>query len=342
VAKADLPLAEESERNSKMKRNLSVLAVMVVAFLVFSDQSCAVCPQDPNDLGICDTLYVETFNCDHSYEGTGGYDSVRVAIYVTHDSNTFFWAEYPPSGKWVQDSIGIFTIPLNFWQVGCADSVVFPTNAKWNNKKTDRSSGDFKRSLFRDLINTHISPPETTFNRFADMYELGADDWGCYLDIVRKAPGHVFIALVPNISGGSQRWQEGSRTLLATLTLLVYMDPDCNSTAICFDSTFWDPGSRLLFVRHDGSEYIPRHFLPVCDTIYSVNILCGDCNGDRIIDAADVVYLINYLFVGGTPPDPLCKADVNADDLVNIADVVYLINYLFVQGPPPSPNCCAR
>jgi hypothetical protein len=34
---------------------------------------------------------VETFDCDHNYSATAGYDSVRVAIYVTHDSNTFFW-----------------------------------------------------------------------------------------------------------------------------------------------------------------------------------------------------------------------------------------------------------
>jgi hypothetical protein len=31
--------------------------------------------------------------------------------------------------------------------------------------------------------------------------------------------------------------------------------------------------------------------------------LRGDANGDQIINVADVVYLINYLFVGGPPPD---------------------------------------
>jgi hypothetical protein len=81
--------------------------------------------------------------------------------------------------------------------------------------------------------------------------------------------------------------------------------------------------------------------MPICDTIYAVEI-CGDCNGDWIVNVADVVSLIDYLFVGGPLPDPPCRGNVNADDLVNIADVVYLINYLFVQGPPPSPNCCAR
>lgn len=64
-------------------------------------------------------------------------------------------------------------------------------------------------------------------------------------------------------------------------------------------------------------------------------LLCGDVNHDEIIDVSDVIYLINYLFVGGPAPDPLETGDVNSDDVVDIADVIYLINYLFVEGPEP-------
>jgi uncharacterized delta-60 repeat protein len=63
--------------------------------------------------------------------------------------------------------------------------------------------------------------------------------------------------------------------------------------------------------------------------------LRGDANGDGQIDIADVVYLINYLFIDGPAPDPLSVGNANCDDVVNIADVVYLINYLFIGGPPP-------
>jgi len=68
--------------------------------------------------------------------------------------------------------------------------------------------------------------------------------------------------------------------------------------------------------------------------------VCGDCNGDNVLNVSDVVYLINHLFIGGPHPDPLCTGDVNADGLVNVTDVVYLINYLFIYGPAPSPDCC--
>ena len=66
-----------------------------------------------------------------------------------------------------------------------------------------------------------------------------------------------------------------------------------------------------------------------------VSYLRGDANGDGAINIADVVYLVNYLFIDGLPPDPLEAGDCNCDDVVNIADVVYLVNYLFGGGPPP-------
>ncbi|MCK4427950.1 MAG: hypothetical protein KAW16_05665, partial [candidate division Zixibacteria bacterium] len=64
--------------------------------------------------------------------------------------------------------------------------------------------------------------------------------------------------------------------------------------------------------------------------------LCGDANGDGIIDIADAVYLLNYLFIGGPEPELLEAGDANCDEVIDIADVVYLINYLFMGGPPPS------
>jgi len=71
------------------------------------------------------------------------------------------------------------------------------------------------------------------------------------------------------------------------------------------------------------------------DYITVVKLLRGDANGDGVINSADVVYLINYLFKGGPAPEPLEAGDVNCDGIINSADVVYLINYLFKGGPPP-------
>ncbi len=69
--------------------------------------------------------------------------------------------------------------------------------------------------------------------------------------------------------------------------------------------------------------------------LFKPSFLHGDANGDTIIDLADVIYLINYLFRGGPAPSPLEAGDANCDTLVNIDDVIYLINYLYKGGPPP-------
>jgi len=61
----------------------------------------------------------------------------------------------------------------------------------------------------------------------------------------------------------------------------------------------------------------------------------GDANGDGVIDLGDVLYLINYLYKGGTAPDPLEAGDCNCDGVVDLGDVLYLISYLYKGGPAP-------
>ena len=59
----------------------------------------------------------------------------------------------------------------------------------------------------------------------------------------------------------------------------------------------------------------------------------GDANGDGSVGAADVFYLINFIFAGG--PAPIGSGDVNGVGGVTTADIFYLINFLFAGGPAP-------
>lgn len=67
--------------------------------------------------------------------------------------------------------------------------------------------------------------------------------------------------------------------------------------------------------------------------------VCGDANGDGIVDISDVVYLIAYIFSGGSAPSPLIAGDANCDSIVDISDVVYLIAYIFSGGQAPCAEC---
>ena len=66
---------------------------------------------------------------------------------------------------------------------------------------------------------------------------------------------------------------------------------------------------------------------------YAENVACGDSNGDVELNAADIIYMVNYVFKGG--PAPLGDGDVNGNGSVNAADIIYLVNHVFKGGPAP-------
>ncbi len=67
--------------------------------------------------------------------------------------------------------------------------------------------------------------------------------------------------------------------------------------------------------------------------------ICGDANVDAQVNIGDAVFLINYIFNGGEPPDPLDAGDANCDWQTNIGDAVYIINYIFNSGAAPCESC---
>lgn len=63
----------------------------------------------------------------------------------------------------------------------------------------------------------------------------------------------------------------------------------------------------------------------------------GFVNPDRKCDISDAVWILSWLFKGGTPPTCMLAADANADNRTDISDAVWLLNYLFTGGTPPPP-----
>jgi len=68
--------------------------------------------------------------------------------------------------------------------------------------------------------------------------------------------------------------------------------------------------------------------------------LTGDANEDGLLNSADLIALVNYVFKSGLPPIP-CPAvgDANCDDAVTASDIIYLVAHVFKGGPPPLDVC---
>ncbi len=63
--------------------------------------------------------------------------------------------------------------------------------------------------------------------------------------------------------------------------------------------------------------------------------LAGDADGNGLITISDAVFLIGYIFGGGSAPDPLLAGDADCNGIVTISDAVFLIQYIFGGGAAP-------
>ena len=114
-------------------------------------------------------------------------------------------------------------------------------------------------------------------------------------------------------------------------------------TITCTVSTSEDlePGdySASLIIRSNDPANDPM-IIPASLTVAELMpYVCGDADNTGGVNVSDAVYIINYVFSQGNPPDPLLSADVNCDQLVNVSDAVYVISYVFSGGAAPCANC---
>jgi hypothetical protein len=223
-----------------MKRDLLlILGFMVLVVSLLSTQSLAVCPEDPNDNGECDTLYVEIYPDDRILNSDT--EQARFTIRVTHDV---------PDAE--VDSIAAFVIPL------CYTSTNPSANAEidpgYNTTDLYAFSACY-RSIFRPI---HHCKNVVEDNWMWSLAYTGRE-WDTRM--LDRSDQHFWLALFPT-GTQDQRFWEGSRVLLATMTF--HLD---DTTTICIDTCFWQPVSHLAFSRADAVTYIPRHLMPICEPI---------------------------------------------------------------------------
>jgi hypothetical protein len=102
-------------------------------------------------------------------------------------------------------------------------------------------------------------------------------------------------------------------------------------------------GMQAINIRKTG--YVTKDTLLLMNKNQQLDVtldfwfVCGNADGAGTADIDDVVFLINYIFAEGPPPDPIESGDPDCSGGVDIDDAVYLIAYIFSGGPEPCNLC---
>jgi hypothetical protein len=111
----------------------------------------------------------------------------------------------------------------------------------------------------------------------------------------------------------------------------LFTDAAGDDYSLQWDSPCIDAGDPGLPADPDGSR------ADIGALMYMA--LSGDVTGDGNVSAADIVYLVNFVFKAGPPPVALPLGDVNASCNISASDIIYLVNYIFRLGPAPQTGC---
>jgi len=88
-------------------------------------------------------------------------------------------------------------------------------------------------------------------------------------------------------------------------------------------------------------DYDPWWAEAAMTTLEGSVFIRADANGDQKLNLADPVYVLQWLFFGGSVPACLDSADSNDDGTIDLADPIFSLSYQFRGGPsplPPFPN----
>jgi Dockerin type I domain len=150
--------------------------------------------------------------------------------------------------------------------------------------------------------------PDTLFSaqlRFIDTIIIKSMISDLTYEVLNLSSYNIFL-LPSDIEG---------RTGLVPGTIMTYSgDGQLSEVSMCYDFDESEIPTRVVILSGTG---------------------CGDANYDQTVNVSDAVYIINYVFVGGSAPSNMDFADANCDGTVNVSDAVWIINYVFQGGFSP-------
>ncbi len=230
----------------------------------------------------------------------------------------------------------------------------FPT-AKIDGKRSCVGGGTGTFGCFSGAYNMEMNIPGINVSpctlRVDVLYDhssrfLKIKSWVTALDTFTNANAHLRYAIAE--SHYAYHW-DGLDSLQ---NIVRKMLPDYNGIAFNINpgqifadsqsytlSSAWNDINCQVVVFVQADDYLGKPVFRCAKAGLFPTYVFGDGTGDSVVDVADVVFLINYLYRGGNAPNPYGRGDCNRDCQVDVADVVYLINFLYRAGAAPLKGC---
>ncbi|MGB1070023.1 MAG: hypothetical protein ACPG1Z_00005, partial [Planctomycetota bacterium] len=113
-------------------------------------------------------------------------------------------------------------------------------------------------------------------------------------------------------------------------------------TTIDFTDNLGAPSVPNVVSGSDGTTYVASGTGGELAGSTAVAFRRSDCNTDGLIDIADGIFTLNFLFQGGSAGECFGACDTNSDSVIDVADAIYTFTYQFSSGPMPTapfPDC---
>ena len=164
---------------------------------------------------------------------------------------------------------------------------------------------------------------------FVEQVEIAQtriEEWEQVNPVIK--PGELFFFAFDNwpLSGGGYQSIAPGEGVLASVEFRVDENVAPGTFLPITFETKEDWGHYNAYADTTGTLFVQP---PTVSGWIFTDVISGDANSDGIVDVADLVYLVNYLYRGDVPPSPVSLGDFNQDGEVNLADLVALINYLY-------------
>ncbi|HKK21092.1 MAG TPA: T9SS type A sorting domain-containing protein, partial [candidate division Zixibacteria bacterium] len=109
---------------------------------------------------------------------------------------------------------------------------------------------------------------------------------------------------------------------------------------IVIDSSLYGHLGDWGWYADQTTQIIPSWGGPFTFTVGEPEYLAGDIDDNWNLDISDLVFLAEYMFLGGFNPPIMEACDVNGDcSMGDISDLTYFVEYQFGHGSDPKYSC---